>query len=295
MERWWPHWRGPDVDGVATSAKPPVAWSEEHNIRWKTRIPGEGCSTAIVWKDRVYVTTAIETDAQGEPAGETSPPPPDRGGRRRPRRPAPTKVYAFAVLALDRADGKIIWSTTVNEAVPHEGGHPTGSQASSSPITDGTSLFACFGSRGVHCLDLEGKILWSKDLGRMQTRNQFGEGSSPALWGDTLVITWDHEGPSFIVALDKKTGEELWRQPRDERTSWATPIIVSVGGKPQVIAPRNDRVARLRSRERRADLVVHRHDRELHPDADPSGRRGVADERLSRRGPPGDSPGGGRR
>jgi outer membrane protein assembly factor BamB len=237
-ERWWPRWRGPDGDGAAPSSNPPVTWSEAENIRWKTRIPGEGCSSAIVWKDRVYVTTAIETEAEGAPSGEAPPPPPDRGGRRRrPSRPAPTKVHEFAVLALDRADGRIVWSTTVAEAVPHESGHATGSQASSSAVTDGRSLFVCFGSRGVHCLDLDGKIRWSRDLGRMRTRNQFGEGSSPALWEDTLVITWDHEGPSFILALNKESGEELWRQPRDERTSWATPIVVSVAGRPLVIAP----------------------------------------------------------
>jgi outer membrane protein assembly factor BamB len=120
--------------------------------------------------------------------------------------------------------------------VPHADGHPDSSQASNSPVTDGERLYAYFGSRGLYCLTLKGKLKWKKDLGDMETRMSFGEGSSPALCGDTIVVNWDHEGDSFIVALDKQTGQELWKVERDEHTSWATPIIVEHDGKPQVIA-----------------------------------------------------------
>jgi outer membrane protein assembly factor BamB len=149
--------------------------------------------------------------------------------------PQPTHVYQFVVLAYDRHDGSEAWRTVVHEAVPHESGHPTNSYASASPVTDGQSLVVSFGSQGVYCLDLGGKLLWSRDLGRMMTRNAFGEGGSPALHGNVLVVPWDHEGDSALFALDAKTGETLWQTHRDEPTTWATPLIVDLPGGAQVV------------------------------------------------------------
>ena len=140
------------------------------------------------------------------------------------------------MIAVDRASGEVVWDKSVARAVPHEGGHKTGSQASNSPVTDGRFLYAHFGSRGVHCLTLDGEPVWSRtDLGRMRTRNQFGEGSSPALVDDTLIVNWDHEGDSFVVAIDARTGEDKWRKDRDEVTSWSTPVIAEVDGRKQAI------------------------------------------------------------
>ncbi|MCM2374643.1 PQQ-like beta-propeller repeat protein [Rhodopirellula sp. ICT_H3.1] len=155
---------------------------------------------------------------------------------------APTNYYAFMVLCYDKATGEEIWRTTATEQVPHEAGHNTNTFASSSPVTDGKRLYVSFGSRGVHCLDLNGKLLWSKDLGKMQTRAQFGEGSSPAVHDGTLVVPFDHEGDSFIVALDAETGSEKWRQQRDEQTTWSTPLITQYDGRTQVIANGSNRV-----------------------------------------------------
>lgn len=257
----WATWRGPDGSGVAPNSNPPTEWSEDNNVKWKVTVPGLGNSTPIIWGDRIYLTTAVETDEEGvapklpdarpragdgggrarpggtRPGGNRS----GRGNRRGGRRggwgskPAPTKVFDFRVVAINRNDGSVIWSKSVKKAVPHEGGHSTGSQASSSPITDGEHIYAHFGSRGIHCLDMSGELIWSKDFGYMRTRNQFGEGSSPALSGDTLIINWDHEGDSFVYALNKKTGDEIWRKPRKESTSWTTPLIVEVDGKQQAI------------------------------------------------------------
>lgn len=266
-EKNWPAWRGPHNNGVATKAKPPVEWSESKNIRWKVEIPGKGHATPIVWGDRVYVQTAIEMKEDGsggsdggEAEGGLSPmPAPHRDSsmevldaqpdQPRPRRPggrrgggfgrgqaAPKNAYRFEVIALDRKTGKTIWTTTVKEEKPHEAGHTDATQASNSPVTDGEHIYAFFGSRGLHCLTLDGKLKWSKDLGKMQTRNQFGEGSSPALHGDTIVVQWDHEGDDFIAAFNKKTGEEIWRVARDEHTSWCTPLVIDVGGRAQVVA-----------------------------------------------------------
>ncbi|MCA9157460.1 MAG: PQQ-like beta-propeller repeat protein, partial [Planctomycetales bacterium] len=155
---------------------------------------------------------------------------------------APTNYYDFMVIAYDRATGKEVWRSTLTQQRPHESGHSDNSFASSSPITDGQRLYMSFGSRGVFCLDLNGKQIWDVDLGQMKTRNQFGEGSSPALHAGTLVVQWDHEGDSFIVALDALTGEEKWRQPRDEQTTWSTPLIAAYNGRAQVIANGTNRV-----------------------------------------------------
>jgi outer membrane protein assembly factor BamB len=248
----WPQWRGPAGTGAADSGSPPTQWSEQENVRWKVAVPGAGSSSPILLGDRVYVTTAMKTDrtveraaadAAATPTEETPAP---AGGRRGGRRfgggPAPTNYYAFMVMAYDRASGEELWRTTVTEQVPHESGHETNTFASSSPVTDGQRLYVSFGSRGVYCLDLDGKVLWSRDLGRMQTRAQFGEGSSATVYDGRVVVTFDHEGDSFIVALNAKNGDELWRQPRDEPTNWATPLITEFDGRTQVITNGSPRV-----------------------------------------------------
>ncbi len=254
----WPTWRGPSGAGIATGATPPVRWSDTQNVRWKTAVPGLGFSTPIVWQDRIYLLTAIETSEESPAArsAQAAPatPPPSRGGEgkgsgpggrdgKRGGRPGgsfgggpnPTKYHEFVVLALDRATGKIVWQRTARREVPHEGKHATNSYASGSPVTDGERLYVPFGSRGFYCYDLQGNKVWEKDLGDMRTRGTFGEGASPALAGDRLIIAWDHEENSFIVALDKKTGAELWRKTREERSSWSTPVIVQVEGRTQAI------------------------------------------------------------
>lgn len=155
----------------------------------------------------------------------------------------PSSPCQFVALCLDRADGKVLWQKTLREEVPHEGHHPQdGTFASGSPIVDGESLFAFFGSRGLYRLDLSGNVLWSKDLGKMQIKNSFGEGASPALAGKSLVVCWDHEGDDFIAAFDKETGKELWRQPREEDTAWATPLAVEFNGKLQVVTSATRRI-----------------------------------------------------
>jgi len=153
-----------------------------------------------------------------------------------------THRFQYIVMAVSRRDGRVLWKKVVREEWPHEGGHNTGSLASNSPTTDGEFLYAFFGSRGLYCLDLDGVVKWQKDLGKMQTLHAHGEGSSPVLHRDTLIVNWDHEGSSFLHAFNKRTGQQLWKVPRDEKTSWATPLIVEVGGKPQVIVSATKRV-----------------------------------------------------
>lgn len=148
---------------------------------------------------------------------------------------APNQLYQFVLMCIDRNTGKTRWEKVACEALPHESHHRDHGFASYSPVTDGTCIIVFFGSRGLYCYDMEGNLKWQKDLGKMRTRMSFGEGSSPALFGNTVVINWDHEGDDFIVAFDKETGDELWRKARDEDTSWSTPLVVEHDGKHQVI------------------------------------------------------------
>lgn len=232
-DRFWPQWRGPLGNGVAPHARPPLEWSETSNVRWKVELPGRGSSTPIVWGDVVFVTTAVPSDKPLKP--RTAPAAPRADLRRNPEVGPASQSQAFVVMAIGRDDGKLRWRKTVREEFPHEGSHKDGTFASPSAVTDGERLYASFGSRGLYCLDFKGRLLWEKDLGLMTTKMSFGEGASPALHGDQLVVNWDHEGDSFVVAFDKKTGKELWRTPRDEKTTWATPLVVAHGGTTQVV------------------------------------------------------------
>jgi outer membrane protein assembly factor BamB len=187
-ELFWPQWRGPHASGVSRSATPPIEWGEGKNIRWKIDLPGRGASTPVIWGDRVYVSTAV-------PVGGT-------GARAQHR---------FLVMAVNRQDGKVVWQHTAREEAPHEGTHQEfGTMASASAVTDGQHVIASFESRGIYALDMNGKLVWQKDLGDKTMRNEFGEGSSPALYKDKLFIVWDHQGESFIVALNKATGAVVW-------------------------------------------------------------------------------------
>ena len=230
-EKYWGQWRGPEATGVAPHGNPPIEWSETKNVRWKIEIPGKGYGTPVVWGDRLFVLTAVAVEEQAAaPALE-----PQEGGRSRRRPKITPSMQKFVVMAIDRRDGSILWEKTAREEIPHEGTHPDGSWASASAITDGEHVYAYFGSHGLYCFDVKGNPVWEIDLGEMKTLQGFGEGSSPALHGDKLVVNWDHEGQSFTVALDKMTGKEVWRTNRDETTSWSSPLIVGHDGKAQVI------------------------------------------------------------
>jgi outer membrane protein assembly factor BamB len=225
-QRFWPQWRGPFATGVSGSATPPTEWSETKNIRWKAEIPGRGSSSPVIWGDRMFVLSAVPI---GLDAAASHAP---RGGVR------PRDRYRFTVLSIDRRTGKTIWERTAREEQPHEATHQdNGTYASSSAITDGRRVYAWFESQGMYVYDMDGGLLWSKDLGDKTMRNQFGEGSTPVLSGDRLVIVWDHLGGSFVVSLDATSGRELWRVTRDEIDTWATPLVVEHDGRRQAVVP----------------------------------------------------------
>ncbi|MFC1477154.1 PQQ-binding-like beta-propeller repeat protein [candidate division KSB1 bacterium] len=222
----WPQWRGPMMTGAAPAGNPPTEWSEQQNIRWKTRLPGKGYSTPAIWGNDIFLTAGISSETGSSSAMSVT----------------YTQPVKYVVLAVDRTSGKIKWEHVVREEVPHEGQHGTSTWATNSPVTDGERVYFYFGSQGLYCFTVGGDLLWEKDFGDMNKRMQFGEGSSPVLYKDRLVVNWDHEGQSFIVALDAVSGEEIWRKNRDEGTTWMTPLIVEVAGKPQVITSATSKV-----------------------------------------------------
>ncbi len=231
-EKFWPQWRGPYASGVSKTADPPVEWGETKNLRWKVEIPGRGSGTPVIWGDKVFVLSAVPVGVDAAAAHAA------RGGIQ-PRVP-----HRFVVMALDRKTGKTIWERTAREVAPHEGSHPQwGTWASSSAMTDGQHVYAYFDSFGLYAYDMDGKLLWEKDLGDKKMRQEFGEGQTPVLHGNRIVVQWDHQGPSFITALDAQTGNEIWRTERQEIDSWGTPLVVDRdGGRAQVITTAMNKV-----------------------------------------------------
>ncbi len=243
LPEYWPTWRGPNMSGVSTTAVPPLTWSQTDHIVWTVDVPGDTSnSTPIIWKDKLYFQIAEPVSTEQEAAEAVAEPAEQAAPRRSNRRMTDT-VHRFSVVCLDRLTGKLLWQTPVKEAVPHEGHHADSGFASFSPTTDGRFIYASFGSQGVYCLDMDGKVQWQQDLGKMRIRAGFGEGSSPLLVEDRLIVLMDHEDQSKITALDRRTGKIVWQKERDEATAWTTPIAIPSGREQmQVIVNGSNRV-----------------------------------------------------
>jgi outer membrane protein assembly factor BamB len=205
----WGHWRGDGGNGVSNDATPPTNWGPQQNIKWKTQIPGRGSSSPVVWDDRVFVTSAVPTS---------------------------NSAFEFTVFCFDRNTGQQKWKKVATVGQPHEGTHSTNGFASASPCTDGEHVYAQFGSRGLYCYTSDGQLVWSRsDFPQMTMRGTFGEGSSPTIAGDLLIVPCDHEGQSALYALNKLTGKTVWETKRDEPSCWATPFVMESDGKTQII------------------------------------------------------------
>jgi outer membrane protein assembly factor BamB len=244
--RNWPQFRGHDGSGVAVSqaGKPiPRQWNAD-TILWKTAIPGLGHSSPIVWGDRVFVTTAIE----GEVIPGAVAPDHTFGGEpfRHPDAVGADKKHTLQVLALDAKSGDILWTQTSFEGRVFDDRHRASSYASPTPVTDGERVYAYFGSEGVYAYDFSGKLVWQRDIGDIKSVG-LGVASSPVLWRDLLVLQADEDSgeASFIVALDRRTGAEVWRKPRPVQASWTTPMLVTdpegtSGGTDQLVTAGNE-------------------------------------------------------
>jgi len=231
----WPEWRGLYNTGSVIGGNTPVEFSETKNVKWKVEIPGRGNATPIIWGDQIIVQTAVPTDKKVENTDAASPV--------NPMSPTQTEfIHQFKVISVDKTSGKINWQTVVKEELPQERTHELSSWASNSPCTDGENIYAYFGSRGLYCMDMKGNVKWERDFGQMEIVASFGEGSSPAISKDKIFVQWDHQQKSYLYALDKKTGKEVWTAERDEITSWATPLVVELNGKAQVITSATNKV-----------------------------------------------------
>ncbi|MBV9125340.1 MAG: PQQ-binding-like beta-propeller repeat protein [Planctomycetes bacterium] len=211
----WPQFRGPAGTGVSKEARLPVEWSTDKNVAWKVKIPGYGWSSPVVWGDKVFVTTAVSERQRA---------PQRRGPGGGPEAP-PDEVFRWEVYCLDAATGKTLWHQVAAQRKPPIATHISNTYASETPVTDGERLYAYFGMIGVFCYDLSGKLLWSKDLGAYRMFGNWGTSSSPALDEGRLFVQCDNEEQSFLLALDAKTGNELWRVRRSERSTWGTPVV----------------------------------------------------------------------
>jgi outer membrane protein assembly factor BamB len=220
----WPSFRGAFASGVADGPELPATWSLESGdgIRYRVEIPGLAHSSPIIWGGRIFLTTAISTDAKADfqpglyGSGEAS---------------ADQSEQEWRVICLDKETGKTLWQQTAKRGVPRDKRHIKATYANSTPATDGSHVVAFFGSEGLFAYTVEGALLWKKDLGRLDVgaydipSYEWGSASSPVIHGGKVFVQCDTQGESFVIALDVKSGEVLWRTRRDELPSWGTPTL----------------------------------------------------------------------
>jgi outer membrane protein assembly factor BamB len=230
----WPQWRGNDGSGISSETSLPVDWSESRNIRWKAPIPGRGHSSPIIWGSRVFLTTSIEGPVI--PGAEAV-----RHFRRGQEYLHPDSVgadhsYTMKLLCLDLESGRVLWEKTVYEGKVYDNRHRKNTYASATPATDGQYVYLSFEAEGLYCYDFEGKRIWKSSLGRI-AKGGMGPGTSPVLFENLVILQCDQEygEGSFIAAVEKKSGKEVWRTARDQRRSWATPLLVKVGQRTELV------------------------------------------------------------
>jgi len=204
--KYWPRWRGPSGQGIVDSGKYRDKWSPTEGIKWKVAVPGRGHSSPVVWGDHIFFTTEY-----------------DNGAR-------------LSMLAFRRSDGQKLWETFVpTEGVEHV--YPKNSRASATPVTDGSLVYASFGTHGLAAFDFKGKLTWHNRVGKLS--NYHGSAGSPILYKDRVIIYQDHKGSAettaYVGAFDKKTGKEVWKTPRVETVGWGTPIVVRAGDRDELI------------------------------------------------------------
>lgn len=226
----WPQFRGPGARGaVEGSTNLPSTWSTTENIAWKVEVPGRGWSSPVVWGNRVFLTTVVNTADTEEPK---------KGlyfGGDRPK--PPTSTHRWLALCYDLETGATLWERELLAGPPRTSIHLKSSYASETPVTDGERLYLLFGGLGIYCLDLDGQPVWDHSLEPKQTRFGWGYAASPVLHGDRLYIVNDNEEQSYLLALDKYTGDVDWRVDRDEKSNWATPFVWENRVRTEIVTP----------------------------------------------------------
>ncbi|MBI3850009.1 MAG: PQQ-binding-like beta-propeller repeat protein [Verrucomicrobia bacterium] len=230
----WPQFRGERSLGVADTKNLPTTWSTNQNVAWSASVPGWGWSSPIVWGDKIFLTSVIK-DGQVEQ--------PKKGLYFGGERPTPsTNLHHWMVYCFDWQSGKKVWEKQVHAGSPSTSVHLKNTYASETPVTDGERVYAYFGNLGLFCLDLNGKEVWSQKWGHFKTAHGWGTAASPVLHKDRLFIVNDNEEKSFLVALNKKTGEQLWRVEREEKSNWATPFVWENEKRTELIVPGRSKV-----------------------------------------------------
>lgn len=230
----WPQFRGPGSSGVSDGENLPVTWTGTDNVAWKTHIPGMGWSSPIVWGNRVFVTSVVDTGSSLEPKKGLY-----FGGEQ--EKPSDAE-HEWKVFCLDLESGEIQWERTVHKGLPTFTRHRKNSYASATPVTDGERLYVYFGNLGLFCFSMDGEPLWKEMIGPYKTRLGWGAGASPIVYKDRLYLCNDNEAESFLAAFDAHSGEELWRVPRDEKSNWSTPFIWENELRTELITPGSNRI-----------------------------------------------------
>jgi len=238
----WPQWRGPESQGVSDEKNLPTEWSDTKNVLWKTELPGKGFSQPIIWGDKVFLTADIE----GGPAPATHKAPKHMLGDKEFQHPdwdSVDKLHTFKTLCLNRDTGKILWEQTSYSGTVFDYRHRRGNYAAPTAVTDGKYVVTYFGSEGIYCYDFNGKLVWKKNIGNIDTFGM-GVGTSPVLYENLVIFVCDQNlavpKDSFMIALDKKTGNEVWRVTRPIQGSWATPVIVKAAGRTEMVTSGNE-------------------------------------------------------
>lgn len=230
----WPQWRGLNASGVSSETGLPSEWDGSKNIRWKAPIPGRGHSSPIVWGNKIFLTTSIEGPVvPGAEAVRHM-----RKGQeyRHPDSVGADHSYTLKLLCVDLDSGKILWDKTVYEGTVYDNRHKKNTYASATPVTDGKFVFLSFEAEGIYCYDFDGKRIWKGSLGKI-AKGGMGPGTSPVLYENLLILQADQEygEGSFIAAVDKKNGKEVWRVERDQRRSWATPLLIKTTQRTELV------------------------------------------------------------
>jgi outer membrane protein assembly factor BamB len=230
----WPSFRGPNASGVADGRPLPTKWNVTtgENLVWKTPVPGMAVSSPVVWGDRVFISTAVSSDPKAT----------IRTGLYGDVQPvADLSMHSWRLLALDKRTGKVLWERVAHEGTPKTKRHPKSSQASPTPVTDGRHVIVSFGSEGLYAYDFDGKLVWKRDLGVLNAGwfydpdYEWGIGSSPIIWKNSVIVQCDIQKNSFIAAFDVATGRPLWRTPREEIPSWSTPTVFEHDGRAELV------------------------------------------------------------
>jgi len=229
----WAQFRGPGARGVVEDQNLPETWSTTENVAWVADIPGLGWSSPIVSGDSVFLTSVVSAAEVEAPQGGLY-----FGGERL----KPTAVHDWMVYAVDVASGELQWERDVHTGVPTASHHLKNTFASETPVTDGRRIYVYFGSVGLYCLDMDGQLLWSRDVEPSQTRLGWRTAASPVLHDGRLYVVNDSDEQSYLMALSAETGAELWRVARDEGTNWSTPYVWENERRTELVTTGTDKV-----------------------------------------------------